>query len=353
MKPDTITWAEHLLEQRELDLALSLFNHAEEEGTDPDRCAAGRWMVFMLSGDFSAAWRESDSIRLRCTPDADRFWHGEELRGKRVLVRCLHGFGDSVQMLRFLPALKTLGVIRVVVECAPNAVDLVKCIRGIDEVITWGLDAPRVPAASDVQVEVMELPYILRSTSGTLPSATRQLRLPADLLDKAHNAINTRSAMPRVGVVWSAGEWNPSRSISLDLLRPIFKTSQLHFWNLQGGSVREDWQGLSSDSHFHDAIEFTDAGLVRLAAFMAHLDLVITVDTLAAHLAGALNVPCFVLLKYAADWRWMTGRTDSPWYPSLRLFRQPRHGDWQSAVSEMNGALNTWARDIATQQSAA
>ena len=352
MKPDTLTWADNLLEQRELDLALSLFNRAEEEGADRDRCAAGRWMVFMLSGDFSAAWRESDAIRLRCRPDVHRFWQGEDLQGKRVLVRCLHGFGDSVQMLRFVPALKVLGANRVVVECAPNSVDLMQCIRGVDEVITWGLDAPRIPPPSDMQIEVMELPYILRSTIATLPTATGQLQLPGDLLNKAHNVVNSRSSTPRVGIVWSAGEWNLSRSLSLDLLRPIFRSSQLHFWNLQGGSARKDWQG-TSGPHLHDAIEFTEAGLVRLAAFMAQLDLVITVDTLAAHLAGALSVPCFVLLKYAADWRWMTGRTDSPWYPSLRLFRQPCHGDWQGAVLEMNGALNTWARNMSTQRSAA
>jgi ADP-heptose:LPS heptosyltransferase len=94
--------------------------------------------------------------------------------------------------------------------------------------------------------------------------------------------------------------------------------------------------------HLHDLIEFTDSGLVQLAALMAQLDLVITVDTLAAHLAGTLNIPCFLLLQHAADWRWMVNRADSPWYPSLRLFRQQRPQDWEGAVLEMSHSLAGW-----------
>jgi hypothetical protein len=336
MTHDTVARAEQLLELRELVLALSLFNRAESEGFDPDRCAAGRWMVFMLCGDYTAAWRESDAIRARCRPDVHRYWQGEDLHGRRVLVRCLHGFGDSVQMLRFVPALKELGVVRVIVECAPHAVELVKCMSGIDEVITWGAHAPPVAPEFDVQVEIMELPYIVRATVSTLPSAAGILRLPVDVLQQACHAVRMESLRPRVGLVWSAGEWNPARSVPLELLTPILHDSTIEFWNLQGGSVRKGWYGLPAAPNLRDMTEFTDAGLVRLSALIAQLDLVITVDTLAAHLAGTLNVPCFLLLQHAADWRWMIDRADSPWYPSLRLFRQPRPGDWQSAVMELN-----------------
>jgi hypothetical protein len=353
MTPDTITRAEYLLAERELVLALSLFNRAQSEGADLDRCAAGRWMAFMLSGDFPAAWSESDAIRLRCGPDVHRYWQGEHLYGQRVLVRCLHGFGDSVQMLRFVPALKALGVSRLIVECAPQAVALVQCMCGIDQVITWGADAPRIPPAFDVQIEVMELPYILRTTITTLPSATQHLQLPIEVIEQARKVIDAKSATPRIGIVWSAGEWNQARSIPLDMLRPVLRESQVHFWNLQGGKVRNEWRSISSWPHLHDAVEFTNAGLVSLAALMTQIDLIITVDTLAAHLAGSLNVPCFLLLQYAADWRWMVERADSPWYPSLRLFRQPRPGDWQSAVDEMNSALRAWARTNCVERSVA
>jgi hypothetical protein len=352
MKPDTVTRAEHLLEERELILAHSLFDRAEQEGADPDRCSAGRWMVFMLAGDFASAWRESEAIRQRCKPDVHRFWHGEELNGKRVLVRCLHGFGDSVQMLRFIPSLRALGVVRVIVECAPAAVELVRCMCGIDEVVTWGPDAPRTPRAFDVQLEVLELPYILRSTVAALPAAKDHLRLPVNVLRQARDAIKMYGAAPHVGIVWSAGEWNLSRSIALDMLRPIFRTSRIIFCNLQGGRPREEWNHLSS-ANLRDPIAFTNAGLVPLAALIANLNLVITVDTLAAHLAGTLNVPCFLLLQHAADWRWMVDRMDSPWYPSLRLFRQPYPGDWQGAVLEMSHALDAWTGTGCSQQVAA
>jgi hypothetical protein len=352
MKPDTVTRAEQLLEQRELILAHSLFDRAEGEGADPDRCAAGRWMVFMLAGDFASAWRESDAIRMRCRPDVHRFWHGEELHGKRVLIRCLHGFGDSVQMLRFIPLLRALGVVRAIVECAPAAVELVRCMVGIDEVITWGSDAPSTPPEFDVQIEVLELPYILRATVASLPAATQHLRLPLDVLRQAHDAVSAYPTTPRVGVVWSAGAWNPSRSIALDMLRPIFRTSDVILCNLQGGPPREEWNRLSS-TNLRDPVAFTVAGLVPLAALVANLDLVITVDTLAAHLAGTLDIPCFLLLQHAADWRWMVDRMDSPWYPSLRLFRQPCPGDWQSAVLEMSRVLDAWTQKDRSQRAAA
>lgn len=353
MTHDTVARAEQLLELRELVLAFSLFNRAEAEGCDPERCAAGRWMIFMLSGDYTAAWLESDAIRARCRPDVHRFWQGEDLHGKRVLVRCLHGFGDSVQMLRFVPALKELGVVRVIVECAPHAVELVKCLPGTAEVITWGAHAPLVAPEFDVQVEVMELPYIVRATVSTLPSAAGMLRLPIDVLQQASHAVHTQSSRPRVGLVWSAGEWNPARSVPLELLTPILHNSNIEFWNLQGGSMRNDWDRLPAAPNLRDLTEFTDAGLVRLSALIAHLDLVITVDTLAAHLAGTLNVPCFLLLQHAADWRWMIDRADSPWYPSLRLFRQPRPGDWQSAVVELNTSLSAMAHNSQVEPTAA
>jgi len=353
MKPDIVSCAEYLLEVRELVPALRQFNRAEAEGADTDRCAAGRWMAFMLSGDFEAAWHESDGIRFRSKQDAHHYWRGEDFHGKRVLVRCLHGFGDSVQMLRFIPSLKNLGAVSVIVECAPDAAALLECMLGIDEVITWGPDAPCIPPTFDLQIEVMELPYILRSTITTIPVATNHLQLPPDLLRQSWMKINAVSAAPRVGLVWSAGEWNPARSIPLDLLEPILKNPQLHFWNLQGGVARQEWHCLSPASHLHDAVEYTNTGLVRLAALMTHFDLVITVDTLAAHLAGTLGVPCFLLLQYVADWRWMVDRTDSPWYPSLRLFRQPAPGDWQGAVTQMSSALEAWSQTERSQRSAA
>jgi hypothetical protein len=334
---DTLTRAERLLEQRGLAQAISLFHRAEAEGHDPDRCAAGRWMAAMLAGDFAAAWDESAAIRRRGSPDSNRFWQGEDWYGKRVILRCLHGLGDTVQFLRYVPRVRDRAA-RLIVECAPRAIELVRCLPGIEDVITWGPEAPSTPPVWDVQLETLELPCIFRSTCADLPITTNYLRLPpAELEDAAH--VLASCGGPHVGVVWSSGEWNPSRSLPLQLLWPLLAHRECQFWNLQGGWVRREWQSLPVWRHLRDTPMLADAGVIPMAAVISHLDLVITVDTLAAHLAGALGIPCFLLLQYAADWRWMIDRNDSPWYPSLRLFRQPAPGDWNGAVAQVNRAL--------------
>lgn len=339
---DTLTRAERLLEERRLAQAAWLFHRAEAEGYDSDRCAAGRWMAAMLAGDFAAAWEESAAIRRRGMPDPNRFWQGENWHGKRVMLRCLHGLGDAVQFLRYAPQLRACSK-RLVIECDPRAVDLVRCLAGVDEVTTWSLDGPATSPVWDVQLEIMELPFIFRSTCVDLPIATNYLRLP---LSELHNVARVLPACcgPNVGIVWSSGEWNLSRSFPLQLLMPILVHRECQFWNLQGGLIRNEWQSLPAWPNLHDTPVAADAGPVPLAALIAHLDLVITVDTLAAHLAGALGIPCFLLLKYAADWRWMVDRDDSPWYPSLRLFRQPAPGDWQGAIAQVDRALTARLR---------
>lgn len=340
MGPIHLARAEVLLEQRLLSEALACFDHAEQRGADPDRCAAGRWMIFALRGDFNAAWRESDAIYDRGLPDANRFWQGEDLDGKRIILRCLHGLGDAVQFLRYAPLLRA-HCAQLIVECSPRAIDLVRCLSGVDEAICWGDNAPAVQPAWDVQIEVMELPYIFRSTLEDLPLADTYICLSENELSQATFVLGSAS-LPRVGIVWSSGEWNPTRNVPFQLLAPILSRRDCEFWNLQGGPARTCWEALSSSPHRRDTVLLADAGVVPLAAVIAHLNLVITVDTLAAHLAGALGIPCWLLLQYAADWRWMVHRDRSPWYPSLRLLRQATPGDWSGLVASVNRYLDCW-----------
>ena len=320
--------AEALLDIRRLGPALVLFDYAEAAGEDPDRCAAGRWMVHMLTGDFASAWNESDAIRSRGAPDPHRFWQGEDLCGKRVIVRCLHGLGDTVQFVRYAPLLENMAA-SVIWEVPHALLDLALRFRAVRHVTTWEHERHR---KWDVQLEVMELPYIFRTELPDLPLATNYLHLP-------HTSTRP-STKPQIGIVWSAGEWNLSRSIPLHLLLPVLSRNDCEFWNLQGGLVRDTWNDLDCPG-LRDS-PACNSGVASLAAVISHLDLIITVDTLAAHLAGALGIPAWVMLQYAADWRWMVGRADSPWYPSLRLFRQPSAGDWDSLVVSLNASLDHW-----------
>ena len=334
----TLLQAERLFEDRQLSLARTAYNKAESAGANDDRCSAGRWMISMLEGNFDAAWQESDAIRLRGTPDPHRFWNGEDIRGASMIVRSLHGFGDAVQMLRYAPMLRKEGS-RVVFEVPPRFVQLAQLFHGVDEVITWGAEAPVAAPRWDIQVEVMELPYLFRTTITDLPLFTDYIDVPQGAVQHAKEVMRrtgTAFRRPRVGLVWAGGDWNPQRSIPFALLTPLLRNKAAEFWNLQGGAAAQEALG----GVMRDATAECGDGLLSLAATIANLDLVITVDTLAAHLAGALNKPAWVMLEHAADWRWMTGRSDSPWYPSLRLFRQQKPQDWIGLVNDVEDALS-------------
>jgi hypothetical protein len=338
-----IEYAETLLDLRQLEQARIAFDRAEAAGANSDRCSSGRWHAAMLAGNFESAWRESDAIRARGAPDPNRFWNGEPLLGAHVIVRCLHGYGDAVQMLRYAPLLQRIAV-DVVFEVPPRLLPLAPLFRGVRKVISWDRHTPRTSPRWDVQVEVTELPYIFRTTTSDLPIATRYIKLPGRCIYEAAAVMarSVRSGLsgrPRIGYVWAAGEWNPERSVPFEIFEPLLQTEFVEHWSLQGGPAAADAKGWIASGKMRDATAVCGDGLVALAAAIANLDLVITVDTLAAHLAGALGKPAWVLLQHAADWRWLTDRSDSPWYPEMRLFRQPAAGNWRDIVGEVMDAF--------------
>lgn len=301
--------------------------------TEETKVLAEAWWEAMLAGDLTRAWDINDRVRAIGAPDPHRMWNGEDVTGKRVMVRCLHGFGDSIQFLRYIPQLRARAA-SVCVEVAPHFVELARCLEGVDHVITWGDAAPDPAPEYEVQMEVMELPYVFRTHLAALPLATRYLQLPSRL--------TLRSLAPRrsqgtrrlqVGLMWTAGEWNRSRGFAFDLLQPLLTLADCDFWSL---SDKPAPCGVGAVMHDDTGAQIS---LVALAERIAQLDLVITVDTLAAHLAGAMGVPGWLLLQRHADWRWMSERDDSPWYPSLRLFRQTKEGDWHELITRVAQAL--------------
>lgn len=326
--------AGELLAARRLPAALHAFACAQQHGADMGQCAAGRWLAHALSGDYGAAWQESADIRARSLGDANCLWRGEDITGKRVIVRCLHGFGDAVQFFRYAPKLNARAA-RVVWELPPALVEIARRFRGVERVLPWESCHPWA-REWDVQLEIIELPCIFETQLDALPIAEKYLQLPREAISRVRGRMGVKTA-PRVGLVWAAGEWNPSRSIAFHALRRLLQTNGCEFWSLQGGAARQ----AANCDRMRDSTVCGD-GLLPLAALIAQLDLVITVDTLAAHLAGALGVPAWVMLQHAADWRWMTERADSPWYPSLRLFRQRQPGDWASVLRNVEESLRAW-----------
>jgi hypothetical protein len=289
----------------------------------------------MLAGDYESAWQQSDEIRLRGSYDPHRVWDGTPVTGKRVMVRSVHGLGDAVQMLRYMPPLHREAD-KVILQVSPALVDLARLCPGVDEVVAWEQERP-----FDLQCEITELPYIFRSTLATLPTSMPYLDLPSSLVEGARDTLGEHNCI-MVGVVWSASQWDKSRSIPLSLLLPLLDSqSDISFLSLQAATDNIEWERVCSERGWGSRRAGGES-LVNLAAAITHMDLVITVDTLAAHLAGALGKATWVLLKSNADWRWMLDRDDSPWYPTMRLFRQRPGESWTPVIGEVARTLHTW-----------
>lgn len=314
---------EALTEMRLFD-AVRLFDQAELAGVEPDICAAGRWTRHMLAGEFEKAWQESDAIERRGRPDPHRFWDGTTFRGKHVMIRCLHGLGDTIQFARFIPFIRAQAA-TVTLEAQPGLKSLLAQSGIADSVITWGDPEP----SWNQQVEINELPKIFRVTEATIPSA------PYFSIPRANRP---RTGTVNVGLVWAASVYNPLRSIRLDEMAPLFDLPGLSFFSLQAGPACQElrpWTGILEN------LSEGAADVLETAQNVAAMDLVITVDTMTAHLAGALGIRTWTLLPFACDWRWMADRSDTPWYPSMRLFRQERPGEWAPVMCRITQALET------------
>jgi hypothetical protein len=322
--------------------ALLVSDQAIARGEDPLNHAYARWMCFMLLGDFARAWNETDrteAARLRngqrqseLPRHMRRVWDGTSLAGRRVLVRCFHGLGDAIQFSRFLPLLNRRAA-RVTLQCEPSLHELLESVLRAHEIVATDLECgPQDEPSYDCDIEIMELPYAFRTTLMTLPAAVPYLSIHETHVEQFRRLRSLPGL--KVGLVWSSGDWNLLRNIPLSTLAPLGRLPGLSFVSLQRGTAaREILDGVDAIRFAY--VEREDAGLRDAAAIISNLDLVIAVDTMVAHLAGALAKPTWLLLPVCADWRWMIDRDDSPWYPTMRLFRQTSHADWSDVVGRV------------------
>ena len=283
----------------------------------------------MRRGDFVSAWAISDNVlqeRARsgavCShlPRHEQFvWNGETLTGRRLFVRCYHGLGDTLQFVRLL-AHPRLRAAEITLWVQPALVKLLQTVRGIDRILPLHDGNPGVDY--DVDIEIMELPHALRLDLDELPGPMPYIYVPTA-------TPKTLSLRRRIGVCWSAGEWDPRRSLSAGDLRQLGMLSDVRWFSLQ----------FPPATCVLPAAPIASRDIVEMAARMQLLDLIITVDTMTAHLAGALGLPVWLLLPHDPDWRWMVGRDDSPWYPTMRLFRQPAPGDWTTVTEQVREEL--------------
>jgi Flp pilus assembly protein TadD len=298
-------------------------------------------LALLVSGDFDEGCRQFEwrwrvkELCLRPIRTTQPAWEGSPLNGARILLHAEQGLGDSIQFVRYLPMVKQRGG-RITLACPRELVSLFNQLPDAEQVVPIDQPLPDF----DFHSPLVSLPRVLGTRLETIPAAIPYLK--ADPIRSAH----WRERIPadrrrKIGLVWSGQPAHPNdrnRSIPLTALSPLAQLSGIQFFSLQKGKAKEQ-----SSSWPVELTDWTDqlSDFAETAALMENLDLVITVDTAVAHLAGAMGKPVWILLPLAPDWRWLLRREDSPWYPTARLFRQSAAGDWTAPVARVAEALGT------------
>ncbi len=322
------------------DEALAAFQ--EVFAVDPGHSAA-RWheaLLRLLRGEYAAGWDgyewrfKHKEIGLRPRNFSVPQWRGEPLAGRTILLHAEQGFGDTIQFARYAPMVAAQGA-RVILEVQPALVSLMASLPGIAMIVDRGDTLP----AFDVHCPMPSLPLAFATALETVPAQTPYLVAPVDRI--AQWRARLPAGVPRVGLVWSGNPRHKndrSRSLPFDMLAPLVAIPGVDFISLQKEPRQADAEALARCGNVLDLgpklQDFADT-----AAVISLLDLVITVDTSIAHLAGALGKPVWIMLPTRVDWRWLLDREDLPWYPTARLFRQRRAGDWPDVIARVRQEL--------------
>ena len=312
-----------------------------------------RALIFLQQGDFEEGWRgyESrfdvrDPRRMYVPPGLDTpRWAGSDPRGKTILVRAEQGYGDSFQFARYLPRLASLGA-RVLFECPKEVSGLFRGFPGVDTLVEFGGKIP----SCDAYVQLLSLPHLLHTrTAGDIPWDGPYLHADPEIVERLRPRFGNEAF--NVGIVWGGNPLHKNdhnRSSRLAEFIPLFDVPGVRLYSLQKGNPAQEITSLPPGRVLNNMEnELTDFSVT--AAALEHLDLLVAVDTSVAHLAGAMGRPVWLLLPYRSDWRWLSEREDSPWYPSMRLFRQKSHGDWTGVIADVRNALSLRAAAQAKQ----
>jgi len=337
---------------RRYDAALASFARAAEH--DPQRMGVGFGLaeLLLLSGDHLSGWKRFDSlvtesvleaVRPEVRPSLETYWQGQSLKGKHILVVHFLGIGDNIMMARFARSLKARGA-HVTFCCRPELYRLFENLAGVDDLRDsyneepwgnfdyWSFDymLPRWLGGSENAIPAFPEGYV-----DAPPPTPGVERLPGRL---------------RVGLCWSSAPVHftgASRFVPPEALAPLADLEDVDWFVVQKGPFNAGFAGRSGLPVIDPSPEWAD--FRDTAAFMATLDLVISIDSSPLHLAGALGIPAWGLICAAPDWKWGLAQV-SPWYPQIRLFRQERLGDWAPVIAEVMGALETWGHTPDSQK---
>ena len=292
--------------------------------------------VMLLKGDFEQGWMEYEwrweSDQLLKREFREPRWMGEPLAGRTILLHAEQGLGDTFQFIRYAALLKGRGA-KVIVECQRAMVKLLARCGAIDQVVATGDELP----SFDVHSPLLSVPGIIGTTLENIPADVPYLFADPDLVDDWRERLKGLSGF-RVGINWQGREGQGTfrlRDIPIECFAPIAQLPGVRLISLQKGEGRKELAGAGFPIFDPgEDVDTAHGGFMDTAAIMKNLDLVITSDTSVPHLAGALGVPVWLALPFVPDWRWLLDRSDSPWYPTMRLFRQRRPGDWAGCLGK-------------------
>jgi len=319
-----------LLAQGHADEAAEAYGRAIALNPDYAEARNNLALIQLLNGDFEQGWKGYEwrwKLKVAVAPRRDfgqPEWCGGQLAGERVLVHAEQGFGDAIQFCRYIPLVAQRGA-KVILEVQPELKRLMAGLAGVHELATMGEALP----AFDCHIPLLSLPRVLGTRLDTVPADIPYLQAPPDLVEAWREKLSGITGL-RVGLAWAGSPQHMNdrnRSLALATLAPLAAVGCATYIVLQKGPAAAQAAtppaGMKLVEPGAELGDFADT-----AAVIANLDLVIAVDTAVAHLAGALGKPVWLLLPFSGEWRWLEERSDSPWYPGMRLFRQPRPGAW-------------------------
>jgi Flp pilus assembly protein TadD len=298
------------------------------------------WTLLTL-GDLKPGWLEFE-WRTQCAagapprPFPEPQWRGEDISGRTILLTSEQGFGDMLQMIRYAPLIAQRNA-KVIAESPPELVTLFQSVKGIQQIITTGQPLPKF----DVHCPMMSLPLAFSTTLETIPANVPYLAAPPEKIAAWRDRIGSSDTRLRVGLVWAGRptqQFDRWRSARLEHFAKLAEIKSARFFSLQKGPAAAEARSAPPEMNLtdwtSDLNDFADT-----AALIENLDLVIGVESAVTHLAGALAKPVWPFLAHVADWRYLLNRSDSPWYPTMTLFRQPAPGQWEPAINEIVTAL--------------
>jgi tetratricopeptide (TPR) repeat protein len=328
-------------ELRRLDEAIDFYRRALALAPDYARSRMNLSQIMLLRGDLAHGWPEYEwrwkTGQLAVPCYAGPVWNGEPLNGKKILLHAEQGLGDTIQFIRYAQIVKALGA-TVVVECQKPLTKLLASCAGIDRLLAAGGYLPHF----NFHLPLLSLPRIFKTDLASIPARVPYISADPVLVEAWREKLKALKGF-RVGINWRGREGkieSRRRDVPLALFRGLAQIPGVQLVSLQKGAGRADLAA-AGFAVFDpgDNLDTAHGPFMDSAAIMENLDLVITSDTSIPHLAGALGVPVWVALPFFPDWRWMLDRTDSPWYPTMRLFRQSIRGDWHGVFEKIRDEL--------------